>query len=441
MTNGPSDLERGDIQGLVIRGYRMPQAAYLFYRFTDPAPAHAWLGAMIDPVTTAAEWDATPPWCANVALSYTGLEALEVPVESLASFPDDFRQGMAARAVTHLGDVGDDLPDHWEPRPPFASREVHALVLVSARDCSELDRQVSRFSTLATTIGGLELVGDQHAAVIAAGEHADREHFGFRDGISQPTLKGSGLDTDAHAERLAVEPGEFVLGYVDEAGLVAPMPEPQQLGRNGTFVVYRKMHQHVASFRSFLGAQGGGNEELLAAKLVGRWRSGAPLATAPEADDVDLAADRFRNNDFHYTDDPLGYACPRGAHIRRARPRDDSQVNRRRLLIRRGLTYGEPLPAGAPDDGIERGLVGLMVNASIERQFEFVQRRWLNWGQFDGLANDPDPITGPGEGDFTWQRRPVPKRYGGLPRFVTVRGGEYFFMPSITAMHHLADLS
>jgi Dyp-type peroxidase family len=430
-------LERAEIQGLVVKGYRMPHAAYVFYRFGDSDGARSWLQAMADPVTTAAEWDEKPPWCANVGLTYGGLEALGLPAPVLASFPDDFREGMAARAASRLGDVGPDLPQHWQASPPFAGKGVHAMLLISAWTEDDVVGRVAAFEKDGRD-RGLERVGYQDAAALGAGHASDREHFGFRDGISQPTMKGSGLEDGAHSDRLAVAPGEFVLGYRDELGN-RPMPSPEPLARNGTYAVYRKLHQHVASFRRFIQSRNDG--AVLAAKLLGRWPSGAPLALARDGDDPALGADRDRNNRFDYRDDPLGFACPRGAHVRRARPRQDDASARRRLLLRRGLPYGKELPEGAPDDGADRGLVGLFLNASIERQFEFVQRKWLNWGEFDGLSNEPDPITGPGGGNFTWQRRLGPRRFEGLPRFVTVRGGEYFFLPSITAMRFLGDAS
>jgi Dyp-type peroxidase family len=426
-------LDLDDIQGLVIRGYRMPRATYLFYRFDRGAAARAWLRAMVDPVTTAAEWDATPRWCANVALTYGGLEAAGLSPDSLATFPEDFRQGLAARAEYHLGESGDDLPASWDPEPPFAVRGVHAMLLVSAYDRVVLDEQLRAFRDIARSIGDVVEVGCQTAEALAG---SDREHFGYSDGISQPTLKGSGLEDGAHAHRQAVEPGEFLLGYADELGNT-DMPGPEVLARNGTYAVYRKLRQHVGAFRSFLRAHD--DRGRLAAELMGRWPSGAPLALSPKTDDPVLADDPERNNDFDYADDPLGYVCPRGAHVRRARPRDGGTGGRRRLLIRRGLPYGEALPDGAPEDGADRGLVGMFLNASIERQFEFVQRRWLNWPRFDGLGSDPDPITGPGGGDFTRQGRPVPRRYTGLPRFVTAGGGDYFFLPGVAALRFLGQ--
>ncbi|WP_091448697.1 Dyp-type peroxidase [Geodermatophilus poikilotrophus] len=429
-------LDRSDIQGFVLRGYRMPHAAYLFYRFTDGPAARAWLAGMVDPVTTAEEWDAAPSWCANVALTYPGLEALGLPTESLDSFPADFRQGMAARAAEHLGDVGDDLPGKWEPEPPFASRGVHAMLMLSAHDGGELDQRVHAFRERAGAAGGLEEVGCEHAAALG-GAHAEREHFGFRDGISQPVLRGSGLEEHAPPGRPPVEPGEFLLGHPDERDAVSAL-HPALLGRNGTYAVYRKLSQDVPAFRRYLDAEGRGDPDLLAAKLMGRWPSGAPLALAERADDSVLASCVKHNNAFDYVDDELGFRCPRGAHVRRAHPRTGSPSERRHLLIRRGLPYGPELADGASDDGADRGLVGVFLNASIERQYEFVQREWINAPDFDGLRNDPDPIAGPGGGTFTWQGRP-PRWLRGLPRFVTVRGGEYFFVPSITALRLLSD--
>jgi Dyp-type peroxidase family len=222
------------------------------------------------------------------------------------------------------------------------------------------------------------------------------------------------------------------------------MPQPALLGRNGSYLVYRKLYQDVAAFRQFLRkeARDPADEELLAAKLMGRWRSGAPLVLAPHADDPALADDPQRNSDFNYVNmDPNGLACPIGAHIRRANPRDSVHGANRNRLIRRGLPYGPPLPEGAPDDGADRGVAVLFGNASISRQFEFVQRVWLNERKFGGLDNDKDPIAGDNDGcfDMTIQRRPFRRRISGLPRFVTVRGGGYFFAPGIAALRYLAQ--
>ncbi len=273
-------------------------------------------------------------------------------------------------------------------------------------------------------------------------------HFGYLDGISQPWIEGSPTPGSPGEARL-LKAGEFVLGYPDETGQPPPMPQPDVLGRNGSFVALRKLHERVAAFRQFLAANAASpaDEGLLAAKLVGRWPSGAPLALAPEADDPALAADPRRNDDFRYADDPLGLKCPIGAHIRQVNPRDalagqavEVAIHR---ILRRGGSYGPPLPDGVlEDDGADRGIVFMAIGTCLTRQFEFVVSQWLNDGNFAGLGSEKDAIAGvnDGTGTFTIPRRPIRRRLTGLPRFVTTRGGEYGFVPGIKALRWLANL-
>jgi Dyp-type peroxidase family len=256
-------------------------------------------------------------------------------------------------------------------------------------------------------------------------------------------IEGSGIVPPPGHEP-PVKAGEFVLGYPDETLELPEMPHPAALGRNASYLVYRKLYQDVAGFRRVLSreAHDPAEVELLAAKLMGRWRSGAPLVLAPQRDDAALAADAHRNNDFTYGADSHGLACPIGSHIRRSHPRDTlspTERNRHRV-IRRGLPYGPVLPEGAPDDGVDRGLAAMIGAASISRQFEFVQHTWINNRKFQGLENDKDPITGDHDGttDMTLPRKPFHKRIVGFPRFVTVRGGGYFFLPGISGVRYLA---
>ena len=228
------------------------------------------------------------------------------------------------------------------------------------------------------------------------------------------------------------------------------MPAPDILGRNGTYVVFRKLHTKVAAYRQYLRAKAADREEeaLLGAKMVGRWQGGAPLALSPDRDDPELGSDPQRNNDFHYGDDPRGFKCPVGAHARRANPRDaldsDGSVNvRLHRMIRRGTSYGPELPEGVlEDDGADRGIIFVFVGAHIKRQFEFVKTQWLNDGIFIGAPSEADPLVGPGDGttSFTIPQRPIRRRLQDLPPFVTTRGGEYFFAPSLSAMRWLAEL-
>jgi Dyp-type peroxidase family len=228
------------------------------------------------------------------------------------------------------------------------------------------------------------------------------------------------------------------------------MPQPDILGRNGTYLGFRKLHSRVATFRQYLqaNARSDAEQELLAAKLVGRWPSGAPLVLAPERDDPALGADAERNNNFLYYDgDPHGLKCPLGSHIRRSNPRDalkdqGAVVNLHRIL-RRGATYGPMLPDGVlEDDRVDRGSVFVFIGSSLARQFEFVKSQWQNDGSFIGLDQERDVIAGnnDGSGTFTIPERPIRRRLHGLPRFLLTRGGEYCFMPGIRALHWLANL-
>ena len=270
------------------------------------------------------------------------------------------------------------------------------------------------------------------------------EHFGYRDRLSQPVIAGTG-EQPTPGSGPPIKAGEFFLGYSDEEGALGGLPQPETLSRNGSYVAYLRMEEHVSAFRDFLRQHGETPEqqELVAAKLMGRWRSGAPLVLTPNRDDAALGADYSRNNDFNYgTMDPHGYGCPLGAHIRRMNPRDTAVNMNRRKMIRRGGTYGPALPEGAPDDGIERGIAAFVGCASLVRQFEFAMNVWVNDPNFHELGNERDPFVGTQDGsyDMTIPKRPVRRKIKGLPAFTTVRGGAYFFLPGIRALRYLAAL-
>ncbi len=226
------------------------------------------------------------------------------------------------------------------------------------------------------------------------------------------------------------------------------IPQPDVLGRNGSYIVFRKLHQRVAAFRRYLkdNATTADDQEFLAAKMMGRWRSGAPLATCPVHDNPELGADPTKNNDFGFkADDPLGYNTPLGSHIRRVNPRDAdvAGVTRIHRMIRRGTAYGPLLPEGVlEDDGADRGLMFAFVGANLGRQFEFVQSEWMNDSAFYGGGSERDPIAGATDqsGTFPIPRRPIRRVLAALPRFVVTRGGEYCFLPSLRALQWLAEL-
>ncbi len=444
-------LDLANIQGFVIRGYRLPYAAYLFLRIDDAARARALLGDVLPQVITAARWTEKPESGINVAVSHAGLQALGVAAASLDAFPEEFRVGMAARAE-RLADTGESAPEHWEPC--FRDGEAHVLVMVSARDEAALRARDERLRTAVADAGGLTVVGSQEGAALEGG----REHFGYADGFSQPSIEGSGFDPlpgegappGKDGTWRPLPPGEFVLGYPDEQDSIAPAPPPDEFGVNGSYLVYRKLAQDVAGFRRALRAAAEtypGGEELLAAKLVGRWRDGTPLDMSPDRPDPALVKDPARNNAFDFRADPDGLHCPVGSHVRRMNPRhslpfDGKLVNRHRL-IRRGITYGDPLPEGAEDDGRERGVIFMCLQASVARQFEFVQSQWANGGNAFRLAQDQDPIVGPHNIDvpskLTVPGKDAPPFFvGPLSRVVTVRGGEYYFTPGINGLQYLA---
>jgi len=434
-------LELDDIQSGVLRPRPAPYVAtYIAFRIDDLKAGQQLMQNIAKVVTSAANPSSpTADTSVSVALTYQGLKALGVPDKSLESFSWEFRQGMAARAKD-LGDVGESNPENWEK--PLGSAEVHVILVAVSPDAPSLDAALAPARKTYEGMKGVVGIWRQDCHALPN----EKEPFGFKDGISHPAIEGSGIPGTNPKER-PLKAGEFVLGYTDEMGGITKT-EPESLGRNGTYIVFRKLHQRVADFRKYLKANANSemDEELLAAKMMGRWRSGAPLALCPLHDNPELGVDSKRNNDFLFQqDDAAGLKTPSGSHIRRANPRDAeiAGVARIHRMIRRGTAYGPLLPEGVlDDDGVDRGLMFTFVGAHIGRQFEFVQSQWINDGIFIGANKDKDPMVGstqPGE-SFSVPRRPVRRRLQGMPRFVVTRGGEYGFMPGIRALRWLAGL-
>jgi Dyp-type peroxidase family len=412
----------------------------------------------------------------NLALGPGALTKLGLSTQALATFAPDFTGGMATPFRSRiLGDVDASAPERWRWGGP-STRPVDVLLLLYAREDAALASLVDEVAS-GLASGGLGLVERLDAAPLT-----DREHFGFRDGISQPTIDGLGR-TDTSANTIAA--GEFALGYQNEYGLYTDRPvvpasaDPKNLlpqgpggsgerdlGRNASYLVFRQLSQDVHGFWRFVdgatrGADGTSSplaRTWLASKLVGRWPNGAPMAVSPDVDDPELSD----FNDFGYgKDDRDGLGCPVGAHIRRAHPRDSldpspgtdrsTALDKRHRLLRRGRDYGPAVPPserltdGMAGDGDDpRGLHFICLCANITRQFEFVQHTWVNNPKFDGLYKDSDPLIGrrgPSGATFTVPRRPVRRRITGMPSFVTVRGGGYFFLPGLRAVRYLASLS
>lgn len=443
MTSARAELELDDIQHILLTRTPAITGRYEFLTFDTPAGGRAWLSALLDKVQSAAEvhqtMDASDRWV-TLAFTWQGLRALGVPQESLATFPDAFREGMAARASI-LGDTGAAAPAHW--LGGLAEDDLHAIAILFSRTDEQYRRSVANHDALLSRIDGVRSLSHLDLNATPPFNYA-HDHFGFRDRLSQPVMKGSGEESTPGSGG-PLEPGEFILGYPDENGPVLGLPQPETLSRNGSYMAYRRLEEHVGLFRTYLKdhAETPEGEELLAAKFMGRWRSGAPLVLAPDSDDPELGADPMRNNDFGYKQmDPFGYACPLGSHARRLNPRDTAHYMNRRRMIRRGATYGAALPEGMPDDGVERGIAAFIICADLVRQFEFAQNVWINDRTFHELGNEHDPIAGTQDGslDFTVPKRPIRKVHKGIPAFTTLRGGAYFFLPGITGLSYLATL-
>jgi Dyp-type peroxidase family len=369
-----------------------------------------------------------------------------------------------------LGDLDENSPERWEWGRPHGS-QIHLALLLYARDGTALAQLEEEQA------GALKAAGLAVLHRLATSDLDDFEPFGFRDGISQPFVEG--LSKTGPAET-TVRAGEFVLGYPNEYGLYTGRPlldaaadpgtvlprDPEgsgraDLGRNGSYLVVRQLRQDVPGFWGYVdratrrhdGSSDPQARLRLASKMVGRWPSGAPLTLAPAADDASLAG----ANDFGYhAGDARGTGCPAGAHIRRSHPRDSLDprpgtsdswaINRRHRILRRGREYGTSLTideAVAGGDTAERGLNFMCLNANIQRQFEFISHTWLNNPKFDGLYDDADPVTAPSApfgGTFTIPTAGVRERVTDVPRFVTVKGGAYFFLPGLAAVRYLAGV-
>lgn len=451
-------LELGDMQGILGGNYgRLDHSVYFLLRIDDAPAAKGWLQAL-----RAGHWFddaeqgklvALHKHACAVTLAFTapGLRKLGLGDEALRTFVSEFQEGMPVDARARaLGDIGPSAPKEWL----WGSRqEIDILLVVHSTDQRVVDLQMTRVEWCVGEIG--KLPGFPTVVHRVDGFVGMYEPFGFADGISQPRIEGFPA-TDSEKLEQAIRAGEFVLGYLNEAGNRPASPSidarldpggllPRvgpgaraDLGRNGTYLVLRQLKQHVLEFRKYTQ-----QDERTAARMVGRWRSGAPLVRH-EYD----PGPGYRENDFSYhREDRAGLRCPIGAHIRRSNPRDALAddaglppaeavrlVNQHRIL-RRARVYS------ATD---EVGLMFACLNANIERQFEFVQQSWIMSPGFGGLRDETDPLLGNcpahGKRHMTLPDRMLRTRMDGLPQFVTVRGGAYFFMPGLRAIDVLAAL-
>ena len=467
------ELELSEIQGFLVREYKeMPFSKYFLLQVSDANRAKGFIKKMAKEITTAGNKNQGS--YLNIGVTGLGLQALGLHQDNLQSFIREFREGMVTpHRQRLLGDHDSNDPQNWNWGGPN-NEAIHLILMIfdaSEEKINSHTRQLlSEFDE-----NGLKQVHILDGQTFPD----DREHFGFRDGISQPTIIGSGI---AGLKIDHIKAGEFVLGYKneydvhpdtpllkEEQGDMSLLPlDPdgtgkKDLGRNGTYFVLRQLKEDVDGFWNFLNEKSKNEDGTLnpeestklAAKMMGRWPGGAPLVKFPDKDPGILSDD----NDFVYTEtDKLGLKCPFGAHTRRTNPRDNFEetgpaeslhLTRKHRIMRRVRSYGEKYIASptkhTPID--EVGLLFGCFNADINRQFEFIQYSWANYPKFKQLYADPDPFIGVKENpepgvvqQFTIPTETHNKYIDGLKSFVTVKGGAYFFFPSITALEYLSTI-
>ncbi len=430
-----------DIQGFILRSYGMDALRLFVLRVADPIAARRALGRL--PVASGKLWDAKPDACVNVAITFEGLQALGLPADSLGSFPEEFRLGAAARADI-VGDTGSSAPAQWKFGRP--GEGVHLLVTIYAQTAAIRETVTSQVRSIWNGAMVETFVQDSD---MLPGQVA---HFGYRDGFSQPTIDGGLPNLVPDAPLPPAPAGEFVLGYPSQfVQLTYPVPTPAALGMNGSFVAVRILAQDCAAFDQLLKdapVKFGIDSEKLAAKLVGRWRNGTPLELSPDTDSPNPPIGLETINQYDYTADLRGNRCPIGSHMRRNNPRNSPIAGAGGLkhrIVRRGLPYGPPYDPANPNDGIERGLLGIFIAASLKDQFEFLMKEWVNGDLFaPGLTGTKDPILGDNSGGTGKFVIPVPNAPSivvtGFSRLTEVRAAAYGFLPSLTALRYIASL-
>jgi deferrochelatase/peroxidase EfeB len=480
-------LDLADIQGFILRGYRMPMVLHFLLTVGVPAEARKLLGRLVSgdesdspQITTAEDWHigfapgpgdnpagtprCKPDYCLNVGITWPGLVALEirdrVPDLSFKSF-GAFTEGAAARAKK-VGDTGPSGPENWVGG--FGKGSDHVLVTLHAISPDAMTTYTDRLTQLFVEGGAFSEIGRTDGMALmemvdGKPTFTSKVPFGYTDGISMTTIRGG----PEHYPPDRQQPCESWLFVLQDHAENYYVPEPRELGLNGSFAVFKKIETDVVAFENFLQSNKDKiDPELLAAKMCGRWRNGVPLELSPDTDSPPggIPVDQLNNYEYVNADgsgDPKGLRCPVGAHMRRINPRGQPVAgqghpggsNNTHRLIRRGLPYGPAYDHTQPYDGLERGLLGYFINSNIENQYEFVLSEWVNDAAFAGSVRlNPkakDPMIGvqnPEESIFVIPQAngAPPIKVTGLSTFVTTKAAAYCFLPSITALKFIAGL-
>lgn len=446
-------VDLGDVQANVVRGYGARTAWHIGFEFRDTSSAQELLKALSGAVT-AQVGARTSPTCTMVGLTHAGLQSLGLPQAVLDAFPTAFREGPRLRSE-RLGDTGVNHPANWRIAGFDSSGHpirVHGMVTVYGKSASaDFDARCKSIRTLMAKFS-TETFAQAAEALGGPGE----VHFGYRDGIAQPRFDGVSDDVTPVPEVQRAPVGDLLLGkdYRNSRGgyYIGALPEP--LATNGTYAAFRVIEQHVRLFDRLLERvrrEHGLERDTVAAKLMGRWPNGSPLALNPFEPDRQAESKSPRElDDFDYVappaahDDREGRRCPIGAHARRMNPRSGLVLGIPwgRHIVRRGMPYGARFDPENDDSGEERGLVGLFLCADLEAQFEFIQHVWANQDlSAPGLRNSQDPFIGAREHDTPFRFRPRDNEAEitiQVPPLTTVRGSAYLFMPGLHGLKWLA---
>jgi deferrochelatase/peroxidase EfeB len=455
----PADMH--DIQGNVVRGYRMPDARHFALRVTNGGGARRFLAGLLPDagddsphVTAARDWGGSKPdYCLNIGFTWNGLRAVGVPISILSQFPTIFRNGPTGNA-TQIGDEGPSAPEQWLMGGP-ANPQVHILLSLFTNEARHpcMARWTSVLETLFAR-DGIEAIWRLDAHALPDG----KVHFGYKDGIAQPRIKGvpGKQFPDMQPE---CEPGEFLLGrgYRNQYNGNFIGNLPPEMADNATYGAFRVLAQDVVGFEKFLtlaSQRYNLSREMVAAKLMGRWRNGVPLVMSPDNYVPPIPAERLNDFDFGpspehptYFDDATGLRCPVGAHVRRLNPRNALTMGKpnTRRIIRRGMPYGPPYDYLAQENPEgERGLVGYFICGDLDMQFEFLLSTWVNLDfSTTGIRGTREPILGAQPeygGQFVLRTSDAqdPIVFDNLPRLVTTRGSVYCFLPGVAGLRFLA---
>jgi deferrochelatase/peroxidase EfeB len=453
-------IERSNVQGLIFQSFNYPLVGHFFFQFPDGAAAREFLKEWVPHVTSAAvDIKAKPEPLLNIALSWQGIQKTGAVDDRAGAMPatrafrSDFRDPPNPKAMR---DSGDSAPANWW-KGQFVSEDVDVAMFCYCQSAATLAEQTTAIRASADRLGVKELVPSSDGEPLT-GRLAPKGilHFGYRDGISQPQVNWE----DAPGRPDLVDLRRFVLGYGEDPNKPIPNREPWTgLVRDGSYLVLRWIYQDVAKFNKFLRERSKAlwpnmpadeAQELLAAKMMGRWRNGTPLVLFPDAPEP--KPEDFMRNDFDYTMDPDGERCPFSSHIRIANRRDDALNERNKSMfpsgtprvLRRGSSYGTTLE-GENDDGLDRGLIGLFLCTDIESQF-FALMRWINETNFHAKVDNQhgqDPLFGnrttPDRSDeFEFQAKGEKHVLTGLQDFIRTQGVLNLLLPSVSALKQMA---